>query len=165
MKLRSDCMTRLTRFFRLASVAVVSGALCVSLATAQQDQSGAATDRPPGTILARINRTKAATAAVNLTSGGVPTALNTPTAAARTAASGNPPTAPRATTNIAISSRAILAVNQLVTKAAAASKENTAWLGVFLSENDRNQGNQQGAMVTQVYPAGPAARAACVLAT
>src|SRR5205085_305596 len=38
-------------------------------------------------------------------------------------------------------------------------QEDTAWLGVFLSENDRNQGNQQGAMVTQIYPAGPAARA------
>jgi S1-C subfamily serine protease len=34
--------------------------------------------------------------------------------------------------------------------------ENTAWLGVFLNDN---QDNQRGAMVMQVYPAGPAARA------
>jgi S1-C subfamily serine protease len=34
--------------------------------------------------------------------------------------------------------------------------ERTAWLGVFLNDN---QDNQRGAMVMQVYPAGPAARA------
>jgi len=33
---------------------------------------------------------------------------------------------------------------------------NTAWLGVFLQESE---GNEEGAQITQVYPAGPAARA------
>jgi len=40
--------------------------------------------------------------------------------------------------------------------AASDQSEGTAWLGVFLNDN---QENQRGAMVMQVYPSGPAARA------
>jgi len=45
---------------------------------------------------------------------------------------------------------------QTVYLSAGSQNENAAWLGVFLNDN---QDNQRGAMVMQVYPAGPAARA------
>ena len=45
---------------------------------------------------------------------------------------------------------------QTIYLSAGSQSENAAWLGVFLNDN---QENQRGAMVMQVYPAGPAARA------
>jgi hypothetical protein len=166
MKLRSDAMTRLARSLPLAAVALVGGALSMNLASAQQEQSGRSdrsstrdssgqyqSDRSRDTSGQNDQRQRADSSQFSDRSTQDRSQRQT---SDRSASSdqyrnqqsdqyrGQQPNSSR---------------NQPRDQGGrGGQQEDVAWLGVFLSENDQNQGNQ-GAMITQVYPAGPAARA------
>jgi len=152
-------MTRLARHLTLAAVAVLGGALCVNFASAQQDQSGRS-DRSSARDNSGQNQSdrrdnsgqndQRRTDSTQYSDRGAQDRSQRQSTADRSANSdqyrGQQSSNARGQTSRDQSGRS-------------GQQEDVAWLGVFLSESDRNQGNQAGATVTQVYPAGPAARA------
>jgi len=157
-------MTRLARFLTLAAVALLGGALCFHSAGAQQDQSGRS-DRSSardnsGQYRSDQSRDSSGQSGQSDQQRRSDSSQNSDrstqdrsqrqSATDRSSSTdqyrGQQPSNNRGQTSRDQSGRG-------------GQQEDIAWLGVFLSESDRNQGNQAGAMVTQVYPAGPAARA------
>jgi len=162
MRIRSDGMTKVARFFTLSSVAVLGGAFCVNLASAQQDQTGRS-DRSSsrdnsGQYQSDQSRDSSGQNDQRRRSDGSQNSTQSSDRSQRQSSDRstssdqyrNQQSGQQSSNYRGQSSR---------DQSGRSQQEDTAWLGVFLSENDRNQGNQQGAMVTQIYPAGPAARA------
>jgi len=155
-------MTRLARYSTLAAIALLGGALSINFASAQQEQSG------------RSDRSSARDSSGQYQSDQSRDSNGQSDQRRRSDSGQSSERSQRQATDRSASTdqyrnqqtdqyRGQQSGNYRGQSARDQSgrsqQEDVAWLGVFLSENDRNQGNQQGAMVTQVYPAGPAARA------
>jgi len=161
MKVRSDGMTRLARFLTLTAVAVLGGALCFNSAGAQQDQSGRS-DRSSGRDNSGQNQSDQ-----SRDSSGQSDQRRRSDSSQYSDRTNQDRSQRQSTTDRSASSDQYRGQQSSSSRGQSSrdqsgrgsQQEDVAWLGVFLTESDRNQGNQAGAIVTQVYPAGPAARA------